>query len=387
MAVRPFIIVITIGLLKRPSRRSRLLLVERPLSYRPRITYWWGYHPPFPHTCVPPSASPNGSAICRSLSELARPTTGTHPIGSLTCQSEQPPAPNWFVAQLQPLAIQPPQARRELRREKQEWLSAELMQRVLNEILMEYHVNRWENGVSSEDQQFFETLERCLLLGKCCRRLDAGEREMDDSGVQLLGLQREHLQDLLPEPQQDLQAMRQRLVPEMEKRLQDKCFSVLCYYRPEYEGNSEVLKMVKCGAMPELLEADKQKQKSERDRNRENQIAITKQTIAYLTVLHRCFGILQELIERHRLASQPELDAELLVYLRLKSKAMFTKLGALLLEELEVKEKSAEVLRGSLGLYQMLGEEFEGLVSEYSRLLELLGNKQWALQEFTKTQG
>eukprot|EP00061_Rhincodon_typus_P006774 g27765.t1 len=166
------------------------------------------------------------------------------------------------------------------------------MQRVLNEILMEYHVNRWENGVSSEDQQFFETLERCLLLGKCCRRLDAGEREMDDSGVQLLGLQREHLQDLLPEPQ----------------------------------GNSEVLKMVKCGAMPELLEADKQKQKSERDRNRENQIAITKQTIAYLTVLHRCFGILQELIERHRLASQPELDAELLVYLRLKSKAMFTKL-------------------------------------------------------------
>ncbi|XP_060679180.1 HAUS augmin-like complex subunit 4 [Hemiscyllium ocellatum] len=167
--------------------------------------------------------------------------------------------------------------------------------------------------------------------------------------------------------------------------------------------------MAKCGALPQLLEADRQKQERERERAWENRVTITKQTIAYLTVLHHCLVLLRELIERHRLGSQPELDAELLAYLRLKTKAMFTKLGlmklelrhqlfnkdtvqahtairALLQEELEVQESSAETLRGTLGLYQMLGEDFEGLVAEYSHLLELLGNKRWALQEFTKSQ-
>ncbi|XP_067881978.1 HAUS augmin-like complex subunit 4 [Heterodontus francisci] len=300
-------------------------------------------------------------------------------------------------------------ARRELRKQKQEWLRAEALQRILNEMVTEYHINRWENPVRPGDRQFFETLEQCQVLARCCRQLDARESERADAGPPLLGLERQHLQDLLPEAL-DIQAMRQRLVPEVEKRLRERCFTVLCYYRPEYENNSEVLKMAKCGAMTEMFEADKQRQQKEQDKNRENQIAITNQTFTYLTVLYRCFEMLRQLIERHRLDQQPEIDQELQDYLKLKSKAMFTKLGlmrlelrhqlfnqdtvaahncirTLLLEELEAQQQSDCALRGTLSLYQMLGTEFEELVAEYGRLREVLENKRWALAEFSKSEG
>ncbi|XP_078064063.1 HAUS augmin-like complex subunit 4 [Mustelus asterias] len=114
-------------------------------------------------------------------------------------------------------------------------------------------------------------------------------------------------------------------------------------------------------------------------------------------------------MEKHRLCSQPQLDAEFEQYLCMKSKAMFAKLGlmklelrhqlfnretveahncirALLLELLEKQQQSADSLRGTLSQYQMLGPDFEELASEYSRLRELLDNKKWALEEFSKSQ-
>ncbi|XP_078394262.1 HAUS augmin-like complex subunit 4, partial [Cetorhinus maximus] len=124
-------------------------------------------------------------------------------------------------------------AKSDLRKEKREWLRAEALLRVLDEMPTEHHVKRWESGAGPEDRQFFETLEQCLVLGRCCRRLDTRETDRGDGGLPLLDLGRHHLQELLPEPQQ-LQAMRQRLVPEVEKRLRERCFTVLCYYQPEY---------------------------------------------------------------------------------------------------------------------------------------------------------
>ncbi|XP_041036895.1 HAUS augmin-like complex subunit 4 [Carcharodon carcharias] len=296
----------------------------------------------------------------------------------------------------------------ELRNQKREWLSAEALLRVLDEMPMEHHVKRWESGSGHGDRQFFETLEKCLVLGRCCRRLDTRETVRGDGGPPLLDLRTHHLQELLPEPQQ-LQAMRQRLVPEVEKRLRERSFTVLCYYQPEYESNSEVLKTAKSGSMAGMFKADKQRLEEARDRNRGNQVTITNQTIAYLTILSRCFEMLRELIDKHRISSQPELDTQLQEYLRLKSRAMFVKLGlmklelrhqlfnqdtvdahnsirALLLEELEGEQQSAESLRRTLSLYQMLGAEFEGLVSEYGHLRQLLENKKWALEEFSKSQ-
>ncbi|XP_078064540.1 uncharacterized protein LOC144490707 [Mustelus asterias] len=42
---------------------------------------------------------------------------------------------------------------RELRKQRQEWLRIEALQRILDEMLTEYHAKRWGEGVSSEDQQ------------------------------------------------------------------------------------------------------------------------------------------------------------------------------------------------------------------------------------------
>ncbi|XP_072350689.1 HAUS augmin-like complex subunit 4 [Scyliorhinus torazame] len=88
-------------------------------------------------------------------------------------------------------------ARGELRRQRREWLRAELLQRALDEMLTDVHVKRWES-LGPEDRQFFETLEQCQTLGRCCRRLDTRETGEGDARPPLLGLQRQNLQDCSP---------------------------------------------------------------------------------------------------------------------------------------------------------------------------------------------
>ena len=53
--------------------------------------------------------------------------------------------------------------------------------------------------------------------------------------------------------------------------------------------------------------------------------------------------------------------------------------GAIRLQEQDV-EKSRLVLH----TYEVLGEDFENLVKEYSQLKLAVENKRWALQEFSK---
>lgn len=53
--------------------------------------------------------------------------------------------------------------------------------------------------------------------------------------------------------------------------------------------------------------------------------------------------------------------------------------GAIRLQEQDL-EKSRLVLK----TYEVLGEDFENLVKEYTQLKQATENKRWALQEFSK---
>lgn len=53
--------------------------------------------------------------------------------------------------------------------------------------------------------------------------------------------------------------------------------------------------------------------------------------------------------------------------------------GAIRLQEQDM-EKSQQVL----STYEVLGEEFDRLVKEYTQLKQAAENKRWALQEFNK---
>uniref|UniRef100_A0A5F8GBL0 HAUS augmin like complex subunit 4 n=1 Tax=Monodelphis domestica TaxID=13616 RepID=A0A5F8GBL0_MONDO len=117
-------------------------------------------------------------------------------------------------------------------------------------------------------------------------------------------------------------------------------------------------------------------------------------------VLLRCLTLLQRLLQEHRLKTQSELDQINAQYLEIKCSAMILKLR---MEELQVlsdtyplrrdslegairlQEQDMEKSRQVLNTYEVLGEEFDKLVKEYTHLKQATENKRWALQEFNKS--
>uniref|UniRef100_UPI00398E7092 HAUS augmin-like complex subunit 4 n=1 Tax=Pristiophorus japonicus TaxID=55135 RepID=UPI00398E7092 len=93
----------------------------------------------------------------------------------------------------------------QLRNQKRDWLRSEALERVLQEMVTEHHVTRWESPASREDRQFFQTLEQSQVVAVSCRWLDTREEkeEKEEEEAQscppLLGLERNHLLDLLPD--------------------------------------------------------------------------------------------------------------------------------------------------------------------------------------------
>uniref|UniRef100_A0A8C0D5X1 HAUS augmin like complex subunit 4 n=1 Tax=Balaenoptera musculus TaxID=9771 RepID=A0A8C0D5X1_BALMU len=124
-------------------------------------------------------------------------------------------------------------------------------------------------------------------------------------------------------------------------------------------------------------------------------------------VLLRCLALLQRLLQEHRLKTQSELDRINAQYLEIKCSAMILKLR---MEELKIlsdtytdekvevhrlirdrlegaihlQEQDMEKSRQVLNTYEVLGEEFDRLVKEYTQLKQATENKRWALQEFSK---
>lgn len=55
-------------------------------------------------------------------------------------------------------------------------------------------------------------------------------------------------------------------------------------------------------------------------------------------------------------------------------------------ESVELKEKDMQRVSFALNAYATVGSGFEALVEEYGKLKAELDNKQWALNEFRKTE-
>uniref|UniRef100_A0A5G2R1Z6 HAUS augmin like complex subunit 4 n=2 Tax=Sus scrofa TaxID=9823 RepID=A0A5G2R1Z6_PIG len=124
-------------------------------------------------------------------------------------------------------------------------------------------------------------------------------------------------------------------------------------------------------------------------------------------VLLRCLALLQRLLQEHRLKAQSELDRSNAQYLEIKCSTLILKLR---IEELKIlsdtytaekvevhrlirdrlegaihlQEQDMEKSRQVLNTYEVLGEEFDRLVKEYTQLKQATENKRWALQEFDK---
>ncbi|XP_008063453.1 HAUS augmin-like complex subunit 4 isoform X1 [Carlito syrichta] len=301
------------------------------------------------------------------------------------------------------LAKEQAQAWKEVRLHKATWLRFEILQRVIQELLVEYYVKAQDIHLTPEDKKFHETLEQRLLVTELTQLLGPSQ---ESEIPPLLGLVKADLLELMPSSE-DFVWMRARLQLEVEEQLKKKCFTLLCYHDPSSDADNETLKAAKVWKLSEVLVGEKQQCQDAKNQQKEQMVLLEKMSATYSQVLLRCLTLLQRLLREHRLKTQSELDRINAKYLEIKCSAMILKLrmeeltilsdtytakkvevhrlirdrleGAILQQEQDL-EKSRQVLNN----YEVLGEEFDGLVKEYTKLKQATENKRWALQEFNK---
>ncbi|XP_011804549.1 PREDICTED: HAUS augmin-like complex subunit 4 isoform X2 [Colobus angolensis palliatus] len=256
------------------------------------------------------------------------------------------------------LAKEQAQAWKEVQLHKTTWLRSEILHRVLQELLVDYYVKIQDTNVTSEDKK-------------------------------------------------DFVWMRARLQQEVEEQLKKKCFTLLCSYDPSSDADSETVKAAKVWKLAEVLVGEQQQCQDAKSQQKEQMLLLEKKSATYSQVLLRCPTLLQRLLQEHRLKTQSEPDRINAQYLEVKCSAMILKLR---MEELKIlsdtytvenvevhrlirdrlegaihlQEQDMEKSRQVLNSYEVLGEEFDRLVKEYTVLKQATENKRWALQEFTK---
>lgn len=295
------------------------------------------------------------------------------------------------------------EAWKEVRLHKTTWLRFEILQRVIQELLVDYYVKKQDTNLTSEDKKFLETLEHRLLVTELTQILSPGQ----EMGTPLLlGLQKADLLELMP-PSEDFVWMRARLQLEVEEQLKKKCFALLCYHDPSSDADSETLKAAKVWKLAEVMVAEKQQCQDAKSQHKEQLVLLEKKSATYSQVLLRCLTLLQRLLQEHRLQAQSQLDRITTRYLEIKCSAMILKLR---MEELKIlsdtytaekvevhriirdrleagihlQEQDMQKSRQVLSTYEVLGEEFDRLVKEYTQLKQAAENRRWALQEFSK---
>ncbi|KAG5834692.1 hypothetical protein ANANG_G00264270 [Anguilla anguilla] len=296
-------------------------------------------------------------------------------------------------------------AEQELRVQRLGWLRSESLLQLLREMAQEHCVRKHHSSTTADDDKFYETLEQCLLVAQCVRQLDPSSTVGQDQ-PQLLGLSAQHVLGLMP-PEQDVRCMKRRLLVELEKRLKEKCWALLSYHQPDCENESEGLKSLKLSRLPETLENESKRAEGLREKHKESAALLQRQTHRYLSELLGCVQILQSVILDHRLKAQKELDVKKVEYLDAKCQIIIRKIRVEMLEiqlatytpeTIAAHRKIRDVLDGELSAaraekqsadsvlssFQILGQEFEALVEEYSRLRHEIDNKRWALQEFSQ---
>uniref|UniRef100_A0A2R8P117 HAUS augmin-like complex subunit 4 n=1 Tax=Callithrix jacchus TaxID=9483 RepID=A0A2R8P117_CALJA len=256
------------------------------------------------------------------------------------------------------LANDQAQAWKEVRLHKTTWLRSEILHRVIQELLVDYYVKMQDTNLTSEDKK-------------------------------------------------DFAWMRARLQQEVEEQLKKKCFTLLCYYDPNSDADSETVKAAKVWKLAEVLVGEQQQCQDAKSQQKEQMVLLEKKNATYSQVLLRCLTLLQSLLQEHQLKTQSELDCINAQYLEVKCSAMILKLR---MEELKIlsdtytgekvevhrlirdrleeaihlREQEMEKSRQVLNSYEVLGEEFDRLVKEYTVLKQATENKRWALQEFNK---
>ncbi|XP_070849377.1 HAUS augmin-like complex subunit 4 [Chaetodon trifascialis] len=304
-----------------------------------------------------------------------------------------------------PLKTELDKAEQKLQNQRRQWLRSESLHKGLQEMIQDHCIRKHHATVPPDQNMFYETMEKSLLVSQCIRQLDpSGATNQDQPSI--LGLNPQQMMELMPS-EKNVQRMKQGLPRELEKHLKKKCLSLLSYCQPECESESEGLKNSKLSHLSTQLDKEKKRAESLKETCRENAVLLQRQTQLYLSELIKCIQLLQSLILDHRLRIQTDLDRKKLDYFEGKCELVLQKIKTEMVEiqldtytvdsisahrkirgklDLELKacreEKQSVELK--LASFEILGKEFEALAEEYCRLRQEIEMKNWALKEFTQ---
>lgn len=304
-----------------------------------------------------------------------------------------------------PLKTELDKAEQKLQSQRRQWLRSESLHRGLQEMIQAHCVRKHHTTVPPDQNMFYETMQKCLLVAQCVRQLDPSSTTNQDQ-PSVLGLTPQHVMELMPS-EKNVKRMRQSLPKQLEKHLKEKCLSFLSYYEPEWENESEGLKTTKLSHLSSQLDKDKKRAESLKEMCRENTVLLQRQTQLYLSELTKCIQLLQSFILDHRLKIQTDLDRKKLDYFEGKCELVLQKIKSEMVEiqldtytvdsisahrkireklECELKTCTSEKqsVESKLASFEILGKEFEALAEEYCRLRQEIEMKNWALKEFTQ---
>ncbi|ETE64655.1 HAUS augmin-like complex subunit 4 [Ophiophagus hannah] len=214
-----------------------------------------------------------------------------------------------------------------------------------------------------QNQKFLETMEQQLLVDKL-KWILTPCLSQPNVYRPVLGLETKHLAEFLP-PHQDMEQMEKSLPAEVGKLLKAACLQLLSYYHPDSATEKQYLNEVR--AQQEELKG-----------------CLDQKKAVYSQVLRRCLDLLKRLAREFRLEVQSNLHQVNIQYIEAKCNALLLKIRDELQGSLIKEEKDLATFRNVLSEYEILGPEFAKLVEEYTKLHEIIQNRQWMLAELNK---
>ncbi|XP_059210920.1 HAUS augmin-like complex subunit 4 [Centropristis striata] len=304
-----------------------------------------------------------------------------------------------------PLKAELEKAEQKLQSQRRHWLHSESLHKGLQEMIQDHCIRKHHTTVPPDQNMFYETMEKCLLVAQCIRQLDPSSTTNQDQ-PSVLGLNSQQMMELMPS-EKNVKRMKQGLPRELEKHLKKKCLSVLSYYHPECENESEGLRNTKLCHLSAQMDKERKRAESLRETCRENTVLLQRQTQLYLSEMIKCIQLLQSLILDHRLRVQTDLDHKKLKYFEGKCDLVLQKIKYEMVEiqldtytvdaisahkkirekldsELKACQVEKQSVESKLASFEILGKEFETLAEEYCRLRKEIEMNNWALKEFTQ---
>ncbi|KAL4827561.1 hypothetical protein H8958_001580 [Nasalis larvatus] len=148
----------------------------------------------------------------------------------------------------------------------------------------------------------------------------------------LLELEKADLLESMP-LSEDFVWMKALLQQEVEEQLKKKCFTLLWYYDPNSDADSETMKTAEVWKLAEVRVGREQQCQDAKSQQKEQMVLLEKKSATYFQVLLRCLTLLQRLPQEHWLKTHSELDHINAQYLEVKCAAMILKLT---MEEIKI---------------------------------------------------